>query len=156
MMSSISSFFFSSRRRHTRLQGDWSSDVCSSDLHAQSLSAVGDTTLASLAGRTRRPRLHVLRLLWMHDPLGLLLGYYVQPHEIRRAGGLTGASYHAEDLSGLQLTTTDQRLLRYGNHLLGRAGLLAAHRMDSPVEIHPLDHGYAMGESVDRGLGPIF
>src|SRR5256885_6990846 len=28
----ISFFFFSSRRRHTRLQGDWSSDVCSSDL----------------------------------------------------------------------------------------------------------------------------
>src|SRR5205807_7929767 len=25
---------FSSRRRHTRLQGDWSSDVCSSDLDA--------------------------------------------------------------------------------------------------------------------------
>src|SRR5574341_173066 len=25
-------FFFSSRRRHTRLVGDWSSDVCSSDL----------------------------------------------------------------------------------------------------------------------------
>src|SRR2546426_9767095 len=28
----LSFFFFSSRRRHTRLQGDWSSDVCSSDL----------------------------------------------------------------------------------------------------------------------------
>ena len=28
-------FFFSSRRRHTRLQGDWSSDVCSSDLAIQ-------------------------------------------------------------------------------------------------------------------------
>src|SRR5688500_19725155 len=27
-------FFFSSRRRHTRLQGDWCSDVCSSDLRA--------------------------------------------------------------------------------------------------------------------------
>src|ERR1039457_7288131 len=27
--------FFSSRRRHTRLQGDWSSDVCSSDLEAE-------------------------------------------------------------------------------------------------------------------------
>src|SRR6266566_6762711 len=25
-------FFFSSSRRHTRLQGDWSSEVCSSDL----------------------------------------------------------------------------------------------------------------------------
>src|ERR1039457_315629 len=36
-MSSITWFnicfvFVSSRRRHTRLQGDWSSDVCSSDL----------------------------------------------------------------------------------------------------------------------------
>src|SRR6266487_6941115 len=27
-------FFFSSRRRHTRWTGDWSSDVCSSDLKA--------------------------------------------------------------------------------------------------------------------------
>src|SRR5438046_9243599 len=27
-------FFFSSRRRHTRLVSDWSSDVCSSDLQA--------------------------------------------------------------------------------------------------------------------------
>src|SRR5437762_6372767 len=27
-------FFFSSRRRHTRYIGDWSSDVCSSDLVA--------------------------------------------------------------------------------------------------------------------------
>src|SRR5262249_59414809 len=28
-------FFFSSRRRHTRLVSDWSSDVCSSDLLAR-------------------------------------------------------------------------------------------------------------------------
>src|SRR6266487_5603972 len=28
----VSFFFFSSRRRHTRWTGDWSSDVCSSDL----------------------------------------------------------------------------------------------------------------------------
>src|SRR5437763_16222654 len=27
-------FFYSSRRRHTRYTGDWSSDVCSSDLEA--------------------------------------------------------------------------------------------------------------------------
>src|SRR5256885_6803436 len=33
--SMIYVFFFSSRRRHTRLQGDWSSDVCSSDLGCQ-------------------------------------------------------------------------------------------------------------------------
>src|SRR6266850_1378324 len=30
-------FFFSSRRRHTTLQGDWSSDVCSSDLSTRPL-----------------------------------------------------------------------------------------------------------------------
>src|SRR6266550_4653698 len=28
-------FFFSSRRRHTRCSRDWSSDVCSSDLHVE-------------------------------------------------------------------------------------------------------------------------
>src|SRR6266542_506706 len=32
--SRTGSFFFSSRRRHTRFYRDWSSDVCSSDLHA--------------------------------------------------------------------------------------------------------------------------
>src|SRR2546430_9689810 len=30
----VSFFFFSSRRRHTRFDCDWSSDVCSSDLTA--------------------------------------------------------------------------------------------------------------------------
>src|SRR5256886_5628265 len=32
MWSSVCWFFFSSRRRHTRFDCDWSSDVCSSDL----------------------------------------------------------------------------------------------------------------------------
>src|SRR6266498_5357472 len=32
MLSREASFFFSSRRRHTRCGRDWSSDVCSSDL----------------------------------------------------------------------------------------------------------------------------
>src|SRR5256885_6934620 len=41
---SVVFFFFSSRRRHTRLQGDWSSDVCSSDLLINYLSnpRIGD------------------------------------------------------------------------------------------------------------------
>src|SRR5437870_13539497 len=33
MFSNLLSFFFSSRRRHTRWPRDWSSDVCSSDLN---------------------------------------------------------------------------------------------------------------------------
>src|SRR5256885_3815798 len=40
-------FFFSSRRRHTRLQGDWSSDVCSSDLS-------GCATSSASRRKTRR------------------------------------------------------------------------------------------------------
>src|SRR5205807_5599245 len=40
-------FFFSSRRRHTILQGDWSSDVCSSDLE--------DPDRSGIAGRSGSP-----------------------------------------------------------------------------------------------------
>src|SRR6266536_4813782 len=42
------SFFFSSRRRHTRSTRDWSSDVCSSDLppeqHVQMLQLIDSTS----------------------------------------------------------------------------------------------------------------
>src|SRR5437762_13469144 len=41
MRLSIVFFFFSSRRRHTRYIGDWSSDVCSSDLMLHRLSEFG-------------------------------------------------------------------------------------------------------------------
>src|SRR5207248_11727798 len=51
-------FFFSSRRRHTRSYGDWSSDVCSSDLTKLSspgargrLSAAGAQSLPAPAAR---------------------------------------------------------------------------------------------------------
>src|SRR5215510_11991977 len=49
--ASKASFFFSSRRRHTRWPRDWSSDVCSSDLAmARRLRLyVGLTVLAALA-----------------------------------------------------------------------------------------------------------
>src|SRR5437762_9054202 len=54
---SICCFFFSSRRRHTRYIGDWSSDVCSSDLiglvrdgKPMRVTAVIADTAAELAG----------------------------------------------------------------------------------------------------------
>src|ERR1039457_69214 len=53
-------FFFSSRRRHTRLQGDWSSDVCSSDL----LDVIVQTA-KSADGRSR-----ALEILWVDKILG--------------------------------------------------------------------------------------
>src|SRR6266478_5170790 len=46
-------FFFSSRRRHTRFDCDWSSDVCSSDLASL---RVGDSPLRySMVMNTVRP-----------------------------------------------------------------------------------------------------
>src|ERR687892_68372 len=51
-------FFFSSRRRHTRLQGDWSSDVCSSDLQ--------------WPGNVRQLRNEVQRAVAMASPGGLV------------------------------------------------------------------------------------
>src|SRR5256885_13065169 len=44
-------FFFSSRRRHTRLQGDWSSDVCSSDLPPPPVAAAPARDVAPAAVR---------------------------------------------------------------------------------------------------------
>src|SRR5690348_17673842 len=54
-------FFFSSRRRHTRWTGDWSSDVCSSDLtvakrykeDARSFAPKGESRLEVLQTRAR-------------------------------------------------------------------------------------------------------
>src|SRR5256885_10990586 len=59
-------FFFSSRRRHTRLQGDWSSDVCSSDLGGYQVeSGTGVLQLLANAGGltelAHKDRIFVLR-----------------------------------------------------------------------------------------------
>src|SRR5688500_7125170 len=54
---SISLFFFSSRRRHTRLQGDWSSDVCSSDVAEELrkiMAEMGFRTVEEMIGRVDR------------------------------------------------------------------------------------------------------
>src|SRR5207248_7459336 len=51
-------FFFSSRRRHTRSYGDWSSDVCSSDLALlapQIFSTVAEYPLAIVLALLLRP-----------------------------------------------------------------------------------------------------
>src|SRR5207248_5197698 len=54
-------FFFSSRRRHTRSYGDWSSDVCSSDLcHAnQTAKAARSTPVLFQSRREKMARTEV-------------------------------------------------------------------------------------------------
>src|SRR5262249_57984617 len=50
-------FFFSSRRRHTRLVSDWSSDVCSSDLRLALYPLPATVGLFGVAGRGYRASL---------------------------------------------------------------------------------------------------
>src|SRR2546422_11263308 len=56
-------FFFSSRRRHTRCSRDWSSDVCSSDLHNDAAVEVHVWVKLALdkVGITKRGFLQTLR-----------------------------------------------------------------------------------------------
>src|SRR5882762_11418247 len=49
-------FFFSSRRRHTRFKCDWSSDVCSSDLHPRLSIDLVDAILDKWQRRITRGR----------------------------------------------------------------------------------------------------
>src|SRR2546429_4237279 len=62
MIMLILFFFFSSRRRHTRCSRDWSSDVCSSDLHAHR-----DELVRELA--TRKIPFVISRLSILDHPL---------------------------------------------------------------------------------------
>src|SRR5437879_7106128 len=62
--TALAIFFFSSRRRHTRYIGDWSSDVCSSDLDA-----IGKATLAPRIDDLSRAALALLPVL--HEVYGI-------------------------------------------------------------------------------------
>src|SRR5437879_8322898 len=56
IVHSLFLFFFSSRRRHTRYIGDWSSDVCSSDLSSTpTLRKARSWFFSFLEGRTIQP-----------------------------------------------------------------------------------------------------
>src|SRR5256885_128554 len=113
-------FFFSSRRRHTRLQGDWSSDVCSSDpTLSSSLSSRITISPRRLESTSRSPRLRSrssmrsmaasicsvltgrLRSAILNEPSSLARSYSMRrPSFLTMAGKLTsGRSYVVKRLS---------------------------------------------------------
>src|SRR5438270_2062104 len=51
-------FFFSSRRRHTRFDCDWSSDVCSSDLLDSLAATFAQSSLCVCMCKQTRPNIH--------------------------------------------------------------------------------------------------
>src|SRR5256886_13239323 len=59
-------FFFSSRRRHTRFDCDWSSDVCSSDL-ADAVHASGKRIIWAFWHRI------ILPIVWWHRNRGVVV-----------------------------------------------------------------------------------
>src|SRR5690606_40923438 len=65
-------FFFSSRRRHTRVSRDWSSDVCSSDLEGAAMEKERAKALDSALSQIERQfgRGAVMRL--GAEPVGVL------------------------------------------------------------------------------------
>src|SRR2546430_17618055 len=75
-------FFFSSRRRHTRFDCDWSSDVCSSDLAIELTSSINESNLldqkievsftdgedlTKRIGNFIHSRMHLIRYIWPYD-----------------------------------------------------------------------------------------
>src|SRR5438876_9601993 len=65
-------FFFSSRRRHTRWTGDWSSDVCSSDLGTRETFSPGTKLPTYSLARHVVPGLKVTRVPERLLPLACL------------------------------------------------------------------------------------
>src|SRR2546430_6578033 len=82
-------FFFSSRRRHTRFDCDWSSDVCSSDLE-YILYAAGD--VANFAKDYPVPPAGV-----MENNLSTVVRFIVGQRSEERRGGEEGRSRGAPD-----------------------------------------------------------
>src|ERR1039457_3583765 len=93
-------FFFSSRRRHTRLQGDWSSDVCSSDLvDVRVFSATNADIAKEVAeGRFRQDLLFRLNTIELRLPplrdrredIPILAGHFLRQHAEHYRKPLTG------------------------------------------------------------------
>src|SRR5207248_4919394 len=81
-------FFFSSRRRHTNSYGDWSSDVCSSDLaraatRRGAAAPAAPTSARPVAGRASAP-LRRLPALGMPEPSSARFGAGLVKRLVRR------------------------------------------------------------------------
>src|SRR5438876_1920181 len=109
-MSSDSVFFFSSRRRHTRWTGDWSSDVCSSDLtskrhlQASRWQALQSTDICGLPSTRLQMPLRGSSASHWTQMSGFCSSLFLSRSEERRVG--------KEGIFGLLRYTVNKKVLR--------------------------------------------
>src|SRR6266516_6005725 len=173
-------FFFSSRRRHTRSYGDWSSDVCSSDLpRAGELVPPGVTSLASplgvdllvpsgevgqtaadLVGRGARLAgmwaFEALRIAAHQPRLGLDTDHRTIPHEVGWIGSavkLDKGCYRGQETVARvhNLGHPPRRMVML--HLDGSVDRLPAH--GDPVELDGAAVGFVGSAARPYALRPI-
>src|SRR5256885_4869680 len=147
-------FFFSSRRRHTRLQGDWSSDVCSSDLGwlfdvkntvspqvllAQYLRRDGVLHVKEPAGDSELPSAHSQVAEGEHGRIGRRIRPGIDCNLLRIA-------WHLQGIEALGDNVEDARVLKVGvEHLIecskqrAGAGINARGFEVCDGDAHPLD-----------------
>src|ERR1039457_7732250 len=94
-------FFFSRRRRHTRLQGDWSSDVCSSDLYR---TPGGRPSLRRARARSEDRVLQIGRASCRERGEISVVAVSLKKKKTKKEGSSTDAASHA---------TTDAAQIRY-------------------------------------------
>src|SRR2546428_6044258 len=92
--------FFSSRRRHTRSDRDWSSDVCSSDLLSSDSGFAGDIQGTAFSGEGDAA-----------DQTHLYLGIALGPFKNLSAGAKLGAISDSSQLSAILIDLNGDGLL---------------------------------------------
>src|SRR5438094_2830537 len=130
-------FFFSSRRRHTRSYGDWSSDVCSSDLLAHRLA------LAVTVDRDRG-----------------LVAVLDRPDDVLRAEGGIAAEVDAgaRRLEGARIDDRHVPFVELDAEIAldPREGVLLADREDHVVRGQELLSDDALGGDAPAGVELVF
>src|SRR2546430_8941000 len=115
-VQSLLSFFFSSRRRHTRFDCDWSSDVCSSDLgarrEARAMRDMARAELLNLRNETVAQIIETRARAEQDRNLARLYQTGIVP-QARAAVQTSLASYRVGRLSFMQLIDNQMTVNRY-------------------------------------------
>src|SRR6266487_4952664 len=141
-------FFFSSRRRHTRWTGDWSSDVCSSDLGPPEAVTFSGGVAEYVCGRERARFGDVAPELGAALAAAAAEGRFGAPPVALDTGiraTVIGASQFTVQLTGNTVHVSDRSLLPLRNLPVVDARLPAGRALD----------GGAVREAVTAGLGRL-